>query len=455
MEDRTVGPNVRRMVRQEIRIALETGDGSVFSRSEVWRRLRKRVALKGEQAASAAERYDSGQISRRRFLKLLGLGAGGAVVAASGGYVLNTKIFDGRDGLTGYQTSTTSLPGSNTVDLGQEGLSEDDDISPYIDQYFVDGNNVLIPSGSYRYDGSGLNGSRGNCALVGSEEGVEFIRPEGARVAPTIQCTEGTIRVENITVRGKKPPGSDQSRWRFEALDPDSRCEVVNVNHPDGTEEATDSSAFLVYDNHRGTVYFKNCYISTFGNSGFYVNLGYRPNETNPVIIDNCVIVDTNGAIRGGHNGSKVVNTTFIFRNQPPTWHRGGSIARGIRSDHGGHDMEYQNLHFFFASGLNAGASIDPQSQNADTSGAVRDIFIHTEDDYGDVVDRPNWTYENINIVGPGSASAPGSTGNEQPDLKLEDVIWMPESQTAYPGDGVPVEPGQGGAAGGTGNTIC
>lgn len=333
-------------------------------------------------------------------------------------------------------------PGDTFINLADEGLEDGDFISPYIADFWAPGTQVYIPPGDYTYDGSGIRGTRSNCSLIGSEDGVRFHRVDEGdadkiQIAPNINCDGGEMRVENITVRGKANDGPDQSRWRFGALHPDSYIWVVNVNHPDGTLDATDSSAFLVYDDHRGTVHFKNCYISTFGNSGFYVNLGYRSGESNPVIIDNCVIKDVNGAIRGGHNDSKVVDTTFIFENQPPTWHRGGSIARGIRSDHGGHDMEYRNLHFYYASGLNAGAAIDPQSQGADTSGHVADIYVYTEGDYGDVIDRsPDWTYENIHISGPGSASSPATAGSEEPDLKNRDVVWMPESQTVRPGDG-------------------
>lgn len=379
------------------------------------------------------------QTSRRTFLGLLSFAGAGKLSptgsTVSGGYAAGTNRSDGGRRSGTVLPADSSLPGSNSINLGEEGLSDGENISPYIDQYFVDDTNVFIPSGSYRYDGSGLEGRRSDAALVGSDQGVEFYRPDDdTRVAPDINADAGTVRVENITIRGKKPSGPDQSRWRFGALAPDSRCEAINVNHPDGTENGTDSSAFLVYDDHRGTAYFKNCYVKDFGNAAFYVNLGYREDEQNPVVIDNCVVVDSNGAVRGGHNGSKVTNSTFVWRNQPPTWHRGGSLARGIRSDHDGYDMAYENNHFYFASGLDAGRSIDPESQEANTSGNIEDIYIRTEGEYGGVADRPGWSYENINITGSGSASAPVESGDKKPDLKLEDVVWMPEPQTVYPG---------------------
>lgn len=425
-----------------------------------------REARKSDDDTDAlAERYKDGQISRRQFLKFLGAGAGGAVLASSSlGYFAGKRWLEDGSSPTGRQTAgagsggvSSSLPGSSNVDLGRrEGLTGkgSEDISPLIDQYFRDGNNVHIPAGTYRYDGSGIGGARSNCALVGSEQGVEFQRPDGATIRPNIQSSGGVMRVENITIRGKKPPGADQSRWRFDALESDSRCEIINVNHPDGTENRTDSSAFLTYRDHKGTNYFKNCFVKNFGNSSFYVNLGTEGGNTGagPVIIDNCVMVDVNGAIRAGHDESRYINSTFVWRNQPPSWHRGGSLARGIRADHPGENMRVENCHFYYASGLSAGDSLDMGSQEArgQTSGVAKDIFIETKGSYGDVAGAPGWDYENINITG--SASAPVSTGSKKPDLKLEDVVWMPLSQTVYPGDGKPAPAGT--ATAGSGDSV-
>lgn len=329
------------------------------------------------------------------------------------------------------------------IDLADKGLRNGDDISPFIDQYWNSGDEVHIPAGQYVYDGSGLNGERGDCALIGSEDGVEFHRPnQTMQINPTIRCSHGTLRVENITVRGKKNAGPDQSRWRFDATSRDSRCEVINVNHPDGTLERTDSSAFITGDGHLGVTHYKNCYVSTFGNSPFYTNLG-ADNGDNPVIIENCVIVDSQNS-RAGHDGSKYIDCTFIWRNQPPEWHRGGSNARGLRADHDGHNMLVENCHFFWDSGLSGGRALEMSSQGASTSGVVRDIFIETHSSgCGGVTDDPGWSYENINISGPAAdtVSVPMATGTESPDLRNEGAVWMPESQTVRPRGGSGVDP--------------
>ena len=359
------------------------------------------------------------RLYRRRFLTAAGAGA-----------------FAGMVGLTGGSRAAQQV-----IDLGEKGLQDGDDISPYIDQYWTDGNEVHIPAGSYRYDGSGLHGKRGDCSLIGSEDGVEFLRPDdSSQVRPTIQCTHGTMRVENITVRGASPSSENThgSRWRFDALDPDSRVEVVNVNHPDGSTNNSDSTAFLTYEDHYGTLHFKNCYVAGFGNSSFYTNLGYGSSKRNPVIVENCTIIDANGAIRGGHNGSKYIDCTFVWRDKPSTWVNGSSLARGIRWDHGGRDELVENCHFYFGSDIGSAAGT-LEFEDYPIDGTVRDVYIHTEGSYGGIYDKggmDGWSFENVNVTGPGSAAidANVSVGDTPPDLRNENVVWMPESQTVRPG---------------------
>ena len=377
------------------------------------------MANRHDNEADEDEERRLPRLYRRRFLTAAGGGA-----------------FVGMLGLTGRSRAITHV-----VDLGAEGLSDGDNISPYIDQYWTDGAEVHIPAGSYRYDGSGLHGRRGDCALIGSEDGVEFRRPsDSSQVRPTIQCTHGTMRVENITVRGASPSSANTngSRWRFDALDRDSRIEVVNVNHPDGSTNNSDSNAFLTYEDHYGTLHFKNCYVAGFGNSSFYTNLGYKSGERNSVIIENCTIIDANGSIRGGHNGSKYIDCTFVWRDKPSTWVNGSSLARGIRWDHGGRDELVENCHFYFGGDI-GGAGGSLEFENYPLDGTVRDVYIHTEGSYGGIYDKGGmggWSFENVNVTGPGSAAidANVSVGNTPPDLRNENVVWMPESQTVRPG---------------------
>lgn len=334
---------------------------------------------------------------------------------------------------------------STTINLADEGLTDGDHISSYIDEHWQDGVELLIPPGSYGYDGTGLSGTRSDCSLIGSEEGVEFHRPGDPEetVRPFIKAAAGTVRVENITVRGRK--GQEQSRWRFDATGGSARCEIVNVNHPDGSVDTSDSLAFYVGKYHRGTALFKNCYIGPHGNSAIYANVGSEGAGADaPVIVENCVFLDPNNVIRVGHNNSVYRDCTVVWRGTPNAWKNGSWYARGLRADdpHEGDGILIENMHFYFGGSVanNMGGAIEIEGDGA-FSGTIRGIYVHTEGDGGGITgDLAGFQVSNINGTGPGAPIPIDKSGVTQgstpPDLRNEGVIWMPESETVRPAGG-------------------
>lgn len=328
---------------------------------------------------------------------------------------------------------------TETINLGDKGLTDGDDIGPYLADHFIDGVEVRIPPGTYRYDGTGLSKNIGDAALIGSDEGVEFHRPPDpeVEVRPFLKCTDD-VRVENITVRGEK--GEAQSRWRFDAVNPAAVVDVVNVNHPDGTVGCSDSLAFYTGKYHTGTVTYKNCYVADHGNSSFYINQGYSPDRQNPVNMINCVVINANGTSRHGTNGSVIKDCTFIWRDEPNPWKNCSSMARGPRWDQGGENMVVENCHFYFGSGIgNSEGAI--KVEDFQLGGIMRDIYIHNETDGEMFVDAGglnSFNFENIHISGPGLTDSSNVmvTGSEPPDLRNEDAVWMPEAATVLPDGG-------------------
>lgn len=350
-----------------------------------------------------------------------------------------------------------------SIDLGDKGLSQGDDITPLLERYFESGNDLFIPAGEYRLSNptSALSGRFSDCSIIGSDDGVILHRDPPSpsnKYRPFLRATSGTVRLENMTIKGVALGRrvDDSDRWRFDAINPDARVEIVNVNQPDGTEECSDALAFYTGSHHEGTVLYKNCYVRGFGNSIFYVNQGYSSGRNNPVILDNCVMVDLTN-IRAGTNGSHYRDCTFVYRQGVPGWIDCSKLSRGIRWDNGGNDMVVENCHFYFApeSQLGHGVGGAMEFENYNHSGVVRDIFIYNPNSDRMIKDlgglHGNWTFSNINVVGPGNRSvdAPVSVGDASPDLVNENAIWMPESQTVRPGNGggtIPTPtPGDGG----------
>ena len=140
-------------------------------------------------------------------------------------------------GMVGTAATGGAVGAEDTVNLGEQGLRNDDLIDPYLETYFTDGTEVRVPAGEYDYTGGGLGGNKANCALVGSPEGVTFTRPAdaAAEIGPSITATGGTVRIENIAIRDERSVA--QSQWRISAA-ADAATEVFDVRVLTGTDSA-------------------------------------------------------------------------------------------------------------------------------------------------------------------------------------------------------------------------
>jgi len=137
--------------------------------------------------------------------------------------------------MVGTAAAGGAVGAKNTVDLGEQGLRNDDLIDPYLETYFTDGAEVRVPAGEYDYAGGGLGDNKANCALIGSPEGVTFTRPAdtAVEVGPSITATGGAVRIENIAIRDER--SAAQSQWRIGAA-AGAAMEVFNVKVPAGTD---------------------------------------------------------------------------------------------------------------------------------------------------------------------------------------------------------------------------
>jgi len=156
--------------------------------------------------------------SRRTFIRTVGAGAAATGVATASA-----------EGALGAET---------TVDLDSRGLRKGDLIDPYLEEYFTDGTVVRVPPGEYDYTGTGLGGTYENAALIGAAAGVTFHGPDdpGIESGPSITATEGTVRIENVTVR----TAPSQSRWHV-GSEAGATAAIYNVDFPRGGDTGPDS----------------------------------------------------------------------------------------------------------------------------------------------------------------------------------------------------------------------
>lgn len=454
---RGVDGRIREVLKNTVKRELEREDGAVFSQTEVMRRVRDRIRWKGTGDSEAlAEMYESGQISRRRFLKMLGVGAGGAVVASSGvGYFFGQKLFDERRRPpTGFQTASlsdsaiSSAPGGNVVRVSS--LSE-------AESAFSDGNTVVLAGGTYSdypsYAEDIFGKDVGNCSLLGDGD-VILERSENDHLRPQMDAS-GNVRIQNMTIRGKR--GLDQSRWRF-GTSGSTTLELINVNMPDGTVKCSDSTGIYVQDDHNGTINCINCSWQSFGNSACYVRYG-----NGPVNFDSCFWRNNNGPVRYFPDGSVMQKCVGVEDGHINGFQEGGSSGgcsgsngRIIKVEEG--EGTIQDSDFLISEQCDSPGPVIDIQDDSRSSGHVQNIRVRNETgepvikDSGGYAD--SWSAENICIIGSGSHEVPGELESAV-NSNCQTVATEPPTNSNWANTTFGSGGGAGGDSGGSGSNPC
>jgi len=118
-------------------------------------------------------------------------------------------------GLVGSQLLTsqaveTVAATSNTIDLGDRGLSNGDLIDEYLADHLQSGNEVRVPAGEYEWRGDRIGGSYNNAALVG--DGDVTFNFSGEYWNTSIFAVDGgDFAIQNVTIRGAIESGTTRA----------------------------------------------------------------------------------------------------------------------------------------------------------------------------------------------------------------------------------------------------
>ena len=299
----------------------------------------------------------------------------------------------GAGGVASAQTGSETV-----VDLGNEGLTDGDAIDSYLETHLADGVEVRIPAGSYTYTGAGLGGEYANAALVGSTDGVEFERPSDAEtpVRPVITATSGTVRIENITVRGAS--GKAQSRWEVGAADGAS-VHLLNVNFPDGAVANSASNGVYAQRSHAGLLWVKSCHFGRFADVALQVAAPAGDGDGRAVVED-CSFVNTGtAAVRVG-SGNSELRGCYFEATAPGPAGDDGAQQHGVQIPAPGKNVTIEDCDFNWAG---PGTSVVNFARGGEGgSGALKDLRVG----YGDQKSlfttgwdiEAGWTGESINV---------------------------------------------------------
>ncbi len=344
-----------------------------------------------------AERHsdDSGQkaqLNRRDYMRL----GGSAVAAAAIGGV-------------GATTSVVAAP-ETVVDLGEQGLSEGDEIDPYLEEFVDDGVEVRVPEGEYDWDGDGFTGANRDAAIVG--QGEVILNNVAGEYYQTIKARRGTVEIRNFTIRGRATGNS--SRFRLDA-DSDGHIIIDNVNFPDGGEAGAESKAFYAPRDHAGVIEIRNCYYANFDDNGIYASSpGYDDGAGGQVIVENCTSHNNNiSGIRIGSPDSIVRNCLVINDKAPRTSPSGYQNSRGIRVRAPGENQLIEDTEIIHSYD-GAGIPIQLHGTAEGGSGTIKNVRILNNTSNDAIQDQEGetaetWTGTNIDITGDGNLSAPSN----------------------------------------------
>lgn len=294
---------------------------------------------------------------------------------------------------------------SNTVDLGEQGLSNGDVIDDYLADHLQSGTEVRVPEGEYEWRGDGIGGSYNNAALVGDGD-VTFDFSGEYWNTSIFAVDGGDFAIQNVTIRGALESGSNKSRFRFDARDADSTITLDNFNLPDGDVGQGRAIGIYVGLEHAGTVHVNNCHVEGFPNNGLYAGpYGQSSGGGGRVVVENSFFKNNNiDAVRLGGDGDTIRNCVIV-QEEVPAYHNGAKSGRGIRIRYPGDDITVENVHIT----CDTSSPFLVPDRAEGPSGQVDGLYV--ENSTGTTaayVESGSFTGDTIHVTGSGNTNVTG-----------------------------------------------
>ncbi len=348
--------------------------------------------------------YTKNDVSRRDFLKVLGFGAVGAALAASPmGQSAMDKAISRLNTPTGYQLyDGAGPPGSDEIHLGDQGLRDGDTIDPYLSNHMGSGNIVIIPSGNYQWNGSGLQGTYNDASVIGEGDVVFNLTRDS--VGGSVEAVDGgDAHVENIYFDLDLSSGSSGSRIRTDALHPDSTVTWLDVVMDSGFDDGGGGQGQYTGRTHQGVANFICNHIEGHADNGMYLG-NYHQSRSGGgggrVHVEGCFLQNNNiDNIRLGGDGD-VARNCIIIGEEVPVHHTGGTTGRGIRVRYPGEGIEVENVHMVMHTSTPFGTSSRMEQPG---SGTIDGLYIenHTSSAAVDIESGTvSWEGRNIHTTG-------------------------------------------------------
>jgi hypothetical protein len=315
-------------------------------------------------------------------------------------------------GAAGLAAGTTGLLGGSaaaqteTVDLGEEGLQDGDEIDDYLSEHFQNGAEVHVPPGSYEWNGEGLDGDYENAALIGDGKpgAVELNYPEGEHRYNAVRAQAGEVRIENIMIRGKT--SGEEAKLRAEARAEDATMVLDKVWLPDGVVEGGDAVGIYVGADHAGTIEIRDCWVQNFSDNGLYASGPGNESDDDAangkVIVEGGLFRNNNiSNVRIGADDAEVRNVAMVNDGEAPP-NDGAVNQRNLRIRQPGENLVIDSCDIYHS--INHSQPIDLSKEMSGGSGVVKNtrILTNSDDAVADEHDG-DWLLENVHLTGEGN----------------------------------------------------
>lgn len=302
---------------------------------------------------------------------------------------------------------------SNTVHLGDEGLSEGDTIDPYLDSYLDDNTEVIIPEGSYQY-GNGLSGEYYD-TIVRSENGGQVeLHTGGYSFSENIRANGGDVRICNLTFRDQM---QERGTVRLYATDSSATIHGYRIWRPDGSvnRDQAGCEGFYIRSNHAGHLIMEDCQAEGFSDNGLYSSAFGDPAESDAAggSIDvlggryaNCRVAALRVAGDAYVEGATIVQEEGVRQGgSEGGWHRGLWLRDG-----GPHEVRDCDIY-------HTKTATDPPIKiqardGSDSSGEMINCRIRNEGSSHAVDGSYSWSVRDTSVVGSGDLTIDPSTSN-------------------------------------------
>lgn len=324
-----------------------------------------------------------------------------------------SDYFAPSDGVTEVPDADTT----NTVNLGEEGLSEGDAIDSYLADHLESGTRVEVPGGTYTWNGGGLSGEYQNAALVGI--GTDDTSTDRATLDasnadnPSAELTvtgggAGSFHMERVTLAGTHPGGDGDARLQVAVDAPGASALFRQVYLPDGSEPGT-ATGIAVGDTHRGTAFFRNSHVKGFANCGIQ-----SAPANGAIVVEGGLYHNNNVAdIQLGSDDSRVEFATIVNDAAAPNFtggggssSGGGGVQRGIWFKAAGEGMQVVETDLYHNVG--SGTPIEA-AQGPSMSGTVSDSRITNDSQRPAAIVRNNGiSFSGVHVTGSGNTTLKG-----------------------------------------------